>query len=215
MNQQHGQGTGSLANVFNILEQQGQLLRSLQGTLSRTDESLVSEEHKSSSQELFTAILTSQHAILSKFDEVASIRLSSTDDLHAAIAALHNAEDAANARTRKTEEQSREIGALKIKVEEATACDVKLRAEVDELKQRLRDTRQERDELCSSLEEKENRLKDAMREKMRADEETGRLVTRALAAELEKDVLARSLVELREERKDAEREREQVRREVR
>lgn len=175
----------------------------------------MSKKHKSSSKELFTAILTSQHTILSKFDEVASIRLSSTDDLHAAIAALHDAEDAANARARATEEQSGEIGALRMKVEEATGRDVKLRAEVDVLKQRLKATGQERDGLRSSLEDKGSRLEDAVRKETRAGEEKGRLVARALAAELERDALARSLAELIEERKDAEKEGEEVRREVR
>lgn len=175
----------------------------------------MSEKHKSSSKELFTAILTSQRTILSKFDEVASIRLSSADDLQAAIAALHDAEDAANARARATEEQSGEIGALRMKVEEATGRDVKIRAEVDVLKQRLKATEQERDGLRSSLEDKGSRLEDAMRKETRAGEEEGRLVARALAAELERDVLARSLAELIEERKDAEKEREEVRREVR
>lgn len=175
----------------------------------------MSEKHKSSSKELFTAILTSQRTILSKFDEVASIRLSSADDLQAAIAALHDAEDAAIARARATEEQSGEIGALRMKVEEATGRDVKIRAEVDVLKQRLKATEQERDGLRRSLEDKGSRLEDAVRKETRAGEEEGRLVARALAAELERDVLARSLAELIEERKDAEKEREEVRREVR
>lgn len=163
MKQQRGQGADSLANIFNILEQQSQLLKRLQETVSRTKESLLQDDHKSSSQEFFTAILTSQYAILSKFDEVASIRLSNTDGFHPATAALHDAEDAANVRAHATKEQSQEIEALRMKVEKTTAHDVELLAEVAVLEQRLKDIRQERDELRSSLKDKESRLEGAMK----------------------------------------------------
>lgn len=200
MKQQHGQGADSLANIFNILEQQSQFLKRLQDTVSRIKESLLPGDHKPSSQEFFTAILTGQYAILSKFDEVASIRLNNTDDFHPATAALQDAEDAANVRAHATKEQYQQIEALRMKVEKTTVHDVELRAEVAVLEQRLKDIRQERDELRSSLKDKESRLEGAMKKETRTGEEMDRLMTRVLAAELERDVLARSLTELREER---------------
>lgn len=100
-------------------------------------------------------------------------------------------------------------------MEKTTAHDVELLAEVAVLEQSLKDIRQERDELRSSLKDKESRLESAMKKETRTGEEMDRLMARVLAAELERDVLARSLTELREEREDVERKRKEARREVR
>ncbi|WVO17744.1 hypothetical protein L204_105442 [Cryptococcus depauperatus] len=205
-----------LKKITSTLKEHTCLLSSLRESMSESSASSsnYTVAEKDRPQELFAAILTSQHAILSKFDEVASAGLGGTDELHEAIAALHLAEDAANQRSRIVEEQAREMNAMKTKLEENMDQQRELKADVEVLKQRLKDSRRERDELRESLQTKDKWLKEAMTKQNKVSEEIDRLVARTLAAELERDALAKSLDNEREEEKELVRSMAEMRQEM-
>ncbi|WVQ81990.1 hypothetical protein IAT38_004117 [Cryptococcus sp. DSM 104549] len=211
---QHQATSDSMINtVTSILEEHTRLLDAVQETISALPNTSIpshtgSDNDESHTSELFTAILSSQHAILTKFDEVASTRLSGIDDLQHAINALQAAEDNAHARSLLADEQQRTIGALHAQIEEAQSSAVEIKAEVEVLKQRLKDSRHERDELRSGMEERERRLQVALGKERRVGDEMDRLVARTLAAELERDALAKAVAEGRDQEERLEKEME-------
>ncbi|WVQ74794.1 hypothetical protein IAR50_004400 [Cryptococcus sp. DSM 104548] len=206
--QQAGRSSHLIEKVISTLEDHTRLLTSLKQTVPAPPKSpngypsTQDEDAKGKvrQEEMFAAILTSQHAILSKFDEVAAIRLSSTDDLHTAIAALHEAEDAAKDRADNVhngaESKDRET-TLSTELASSQSQVTSLEAEVGILKQRLKDTRYERNELRDTIDAKEKQLLGAMMADERKSEEIDRLVARALSAELERDAFAKKINEMR------------------
>ncbi|ODO06624.1 hypothetical protein I350_03981 [Cryptococcus amylolentus CBS 6273] len=197
-----------IEKLTSALEDQTQLLTTLKQNMSAPPvspsayPSTQNEDAKGNTrqEEMFTAILTSQHAILSKFDEVAAIRLSSTDDLHTAIAALHEAEDAAKDRSSSAQANTKSevrVATLSTELASTKSQVTSLEAEIGILKQRLKDTRYERNELRDTMDAKEKQLLGAIMSEEKKNEEMDRLVARALAAELERDAFAKKVKEMR------------------
>ncbi|ODN92779.1 hypothetical protein L198_05574 [Cryptococcus wingfieldii CBS 7118] len=214
-----------IEKLTSALEDQTQLLTTLKQNMSAPPvspsaySSTQDEDTKGNTrqEDMFTAILTSQHAILSKFDEVAAIRLSCTDDLHTAIAALHEAEDAAKDRSSSAHvnaESEVRVTTLSTELASTKSQVTSLEAEVGILKQRLKDTRYERNELRDTMDAKEKQLLGAIMSEEKKNEEMDRLVARALAAELERDAFAKKVKEMRLDELEDEKELKQLQLEV-
>ncbi|WWC93631.1 hypothetical protein V866_000466 [Kwoniella sp. B9012] len=222
----------SLERIASNLEENPRLLTSLRDTdklpLTPTHQEAQGgheERSQTQSQDLIAAILTGQHAILSKFDEVASTQLSGSATLTQAIEALQYAQQAAQQRAREEDDQRAIISALRGEIEDNRIAISESRAQVDVLNQRLKDTRQDRDELRIQSEGLMSRLESMVVRQNKLEGELDGVVARALAAELERDARARSVneskdledglrSELREYQEQLEKERENSERSI-
>ncbi|WWD02430.1 hypothetical protein V865_000469 [Kwoniella europaea PYCC6329] len=195
----------SLERIASIFEENPRLLTSLRDTdkLPPTpthQEARESHEERSQtqSQDIFAAILTGQHAILSKFDDVASTQLSGSATLSQAIEALQYAQQAAEQRAREEDDHRAIISALREETEDNRITISETRAQAEVLNQRLKDTRQDRDELRTQSDGMMSRLESMSVRQNKLEGELDGVVARALAAELERDALARSVNESRD-----------------
>ncbi|WVF72698.1 hypothetical protein IAT40_007516 [Kwoniella sp. CBS 6097] len=194
---------GAIERVTSILEEHSQLLASFQARnttdLQPEDDDGDAGLDQPRSKEIVAAILTGQHAILEKFDEVASAHNDDTLQLHQAISALREQQAAAIRATDAKAEHEAMMQSLKTELEDARISISESRAQADVLRQRLVDTRQDRDDLRQELDATKSRLGEAQMNRRRVDGEVDGVVARALAAELERDALARAVSDGREE----------------
>ncbi|WVW85743.1 hypothetical protein I302_107781 [Kwoniella bestiolae CBS 10118] len=190
-----------LERVTSILEEHSRLLSSLNDTVNvpATPQRVTEDQSQSQSKDLFAAILTGQHAILDKFDEVASSQLSGSSTITQAIEALQYAQNAAEQRAQEIDQQRSLISALREEIEDNRVTISESRAQADVLNQRLKDTRQDRDELRFQIEGMQVRVEGMSIKHNRLEGELDGVVARALAAELERDALARVINERRDE----------------
>ncbi|WVQ99911.1 hypothetical protein IAU59_007054 [Kwoniella sp. CBS 9459] len=195
-------GPHEMDRMTSILEEQSQILTSLHDKL-RTS----TPDHKqdgsanlesSRSEEIFAAILTGQHAILDKFDEVATSQSDDALQLRQAISDLQVQQASASQQAQMNLENEESMRALEEELRDARISVSESRAQADVLKQRLIDTRQDRDDLRHELDETNLRLEEATMYRKRMEGESDGLVARALAAELERDALAKVVVEGRD-----------------
>ncbi|WVQ68217.1 uncharacterized protein L199_006424 [Kwoniella botswanensis] len=195
----------SLERIASFLQENPRLLTSLRDTdklpLTPTHQEAQGghkERSQTQSHDLIAAILTGQHAILSKFDEVASTQLSGSATLTQAIEALQYAQQAAEQRAREEDDQRAIISALREEIEDNRITISESRAQADVLNQRLKDTGQDRDELRIQSEGMMSRMESMSVRQNKLEGELDGVVARALAAELERDALARSVNESRD-----------------
>ncbi|WWC90815.1 uncharacterized protein L201_005752 [Kwoniella dendrophila CBS 6074] len=187
-----------LERVTSILEEHSRLLAALHETANQTSTSVVDDNEISHSRDLFAAILTSQHAKLDKFDEVASSQLSGSSTISQAIEALQYAQNAADQRSLNEAEQRTMIVGLREEIQDKQNNLSESRAQYDILSQRLKDTRQDRDELRIQLDRMSIRMENMTIKQNRLEGELDGVIARALAAELERDALAKSLNDRRD-----------------
>ncbi|OCF57407.1 hypothetical protein L486_04865 [Kwoniella mangroviensis CBS 10435] len=203
--QNHSDKPDMLERVASVLEEHSRLLTSLHDIVNlpptptnQEAEEAHEEQSQTQSKDLFAAILTGQHAILSKFDEVASTQISGSSTLSQAIEALQYTQQAAEQRAREEDSQRAIISALREEIEDNRISISESRAQADVLNQRLKDTRQDRDEMRAQTEGVMSQLESMSARQNKMEGELDGVVARALAAELERDALARSLTERRD-----------------
>ncbi|WWC63180.1 uncharacterized protein I303_105780 [Kwoniella dejecticola CBS 10117] len=191
-------------SLQSILEEHSRLLTSIHeiANLPQTPtpiQLITSDQtEQTQSQDLFAAILTGQHAILSKFDEIASSQLSGSETISQAVEALQYAQNAAEQRSFEEDTQRRTIMALREEIEDKAITISESRALADVLNQRLKDTRQDRDELRVAIQGVTDRLQEVSLKGSKLEDELDGVVARVLAAELERDALAKALTEGRD-----------------
>ncbi|OCF40826.1 hypothetical protein I317_05361 [Kwoniella heveanensis CBS 569] len=191
---------GVMEQITCVLEEHTRLLTSIQekSTSTQKGNNEEAELDQSRSKEVFAAILTGQHAILNKFDEITSAHNEDTARLHEAISALQAQVITADELTRTRSKHDDAIRAFKEELEDARISVSESRAQADVLRQRLIDTRQDRDDLRHELYAIKSRLEEAHSNERRMEGEVDGIVGRALAAELERDALAKAVAEARD-----------------
>nr|XP_031860151.1 uncharacterized protein CI109_004516 [Kwoniella shandongensis]KAA5527223.1 hypothetical protein CI109_004516 [Kwoniella shandongensis] len=215
--QQNGTTNPILEKITAILEEHSRLLTSLHASTHQLSDEKTqpqsTKEHEveeTRSRELFTAILTGQHAILTKFDDVASTHLEDQGTLHEAIMALRAAEDAAEHRAHASRDQLTLIGALEAQLEERDGAVELSKKEKMMLEEELLHARMEKDQMRAQMEKLKRIVADAEVGGNKVRGESDSNSARAVAAEEERDALAKDVLEGRMVREKLEKELEAV-----
>ncbi|WWC71672.1 uncharacterized protein I206_105630 [Kwoniella pini CBS 10737] len=192
---------GTFETIKPILEKHSRLLTSihelanLPSTRLPVSADSPEERDQTRNKELFAAILTGQHAILSKFEEVASSQSTGSATISQAIEALQNAQNAAEQRHLEQESQSKIIMALREEIDHKVISITEYRAQMDVLNQRLNDTRCDKTELRDQMQGLMTRMEEMTLKSSKMENELNGVLARALAADFERDALASSLKE--------------------
>ncbi|WRT68292.1 uncharacterized protein IL334_005268 [Kwoniella shivajii] len=184
-----------IEQITSTLEEQSNILHTLHkhktSPLTRTEFPELLEV-LTQYKDLFTAIITGQHTIMGKFDEVASTQVSETTIISQAIESLRSATERYST---YQDEQNSQIAPLRKEIDDYKSRLSESRTGNDLLKRRLEDGKREIEELKDQLKSTITRMEEMTLSQQNEKEGQVNQIARTIAAESERDHLAKTLNE--------------------